>query len=140
MDIEYEVYDQFHRPPVVMEENDGKSIVEMAGYIPAHIQIQQMMEAGERLNRSRRDQYDYASEEEDDGRIDPTRDSNFDLSDASRILNDVDSKITAAKQELADAEAKAKAEQLAAAEADRLELEKLRSAALAEKGLREGKA
>lgn len=80
-------YDQFmNKPPSDEETNSGESLVEAAGYIPAEIQIMEMIQAGERLGEYRKEKYDYGSIEEDDGAIDPTRRLDYDLADASRDL------------------------------------------------------
>jgi hypothetical protein len=64
----------------------GVSMVEMAGYIPADVQITDMINAGARLSYARAQQYDFADGEEDDGSfIDPTRRPDFDLADASSL-------------------------------------------------------
>ena len=64
---------------------DPHSETEQAGYIPPQIQIENMILAGERLNQSRKEQYDFASADEiDEDAYDPTRSGNFDLADASQ--------------------------------------------------------
>lgn len=68
------------------EKGGGEKLVESAGYIPADVQIEQMIMAGQRLGDFRRENYDYDLEEEpimED--MDPTRSPNFDLADASQI-------------------------------------------------------
>ena len=61
-------------------------VTEQAGYIPPKIQIENMILAGQRLNMSRLEQYDFTSEAEiDEDAVDPTRSGNFDLSDASQL-------------------------------------------------------
>ena len=65
---------------------DPHSETEQAGYIPPQIQIENMILAGERLNQSRKEMFDFASEEEiDEDAFDPTRRGNFDLADASQM-------------------------------------------------------
>ena len=68
------------------EVMDPHSETEQAGYIPPQIQIENMILAGERLNQSRKEMFDFASEEEiDEDAFDPTRRGNFDLADASQM-------------------------------------------------------
>ena len=68
------------------EKLDSKSETEQAGYIPPQIQIENMILAGERLNQSRKEQYDFASADEiDEDAYDPTRSGNFDLADATQM-------------------------------------------------------
>lgn len=67
------------------ETNDGKLIVEVAGYVPQHLRIQQMIDAGERLNNYRKG-YDFEDGEDvPDDFYDPTRDRGFDMADASMM-------------------------------------------------------
>lgn len=42
------------------EENTGKNLVETHGYIPAVVQIRNIMDAGRRLTEYRKEQYDFA--------------------------------------------------------------------------------
>ena len=66
---------------------DSQSKTEQAGYIPPQIQIENMILAGERLNQTRMDMYDFSSADEiDEDAYDPTRRANFDLADASKWL------------------------------------------------------
>ena len=65
---------------------DSKSETEQAGYIPPQIQIENMILAGERLNQTRKEMYDFPSADEiDEDAYDPTRRANFDLADASQM-------------------------------------------------------
>ena len=65
---------------------DSKSETEQAGYIPPQIQIENMILAGERLNQTRKEMYDFSSPDEiDEDAYDPTRRGNFDLADASQM-------------------------------------------------------
>jgi len=68
------------------EKNGGKKITSSSGFIPHNVRIQQMMEAGERLEEWREHNFDYFGNpdtdeiEGDDGEdLDPTR--NMDLLD-----------------------------------------------------------
>ena len=65
---------------------DPHSETEQAGYIPPQIQIENMILAGERLNQTRKEMYDFSSADEiDEDAFDPTRRGNFDLADASQM-------------------------------------------------------
>ena len=65
---------------------DPHSETEQAGYIPPQIQIENMILAGERLNQTRKEMYDFSSPDEiDEDAYDPTRRANFDLADASQM-------------------------------------------------------
>lgn len=64
-----EIYDWYKRPEFKPEENSGDEIVEKEGYIPADVQITEMIKAGIRLNDSRKEQYDYADEDVPDDAI-----------------------------------------------------------------------
>ena len=75
------------------EEHTQESLTERAGYIPAKEQIENFMLSGRRLAEYRKEQYDYESEDQDDGEsMDPTRSPNYDLADASRSLNAINSR------------------------------------------------
>lgn len=95
------VYDQFFRPPVEQEMNDGICDVETAGYIPANVQIEQMIAAGERLGTYRKELYD-VDVPVDDLDLDPTRTPNFDMADASKIQQSIKGRL--AEQKAAAAE------------------------------------
>lgn len=76
------------------EKLDVKSKTEQAGYIPPQEQIENMILAGERLNQSRKEQYDFASADEiDEDAYDPTRSGNFDLADATRMAMEAEASI-----------------------------------------------
>lgn len=77
---------KYERTPYNGEKLDQKSITETAGYIPPKIQIEQMILAGQRLNESRKAQFDYGPDEPDDGYTDPTRDPGYDMADASMVM------------------------------------------------------
>lgn len=92
-------FDQFvNRPPADEEINSGEEIVEKAGYIPAEIQIMEMINAGERLGEFRKEKYDYESLDDDDGMMDPTRRKDFDLAEASQIGGMVNERIDESKK------------------------------------------
>lgn len=96
---------KYNRPKLVEEVNDGKSKVETAGYVPAEVQIMDMLSAGMRLNEYRKDRFDFAADEVvPDDFVDPTRSPSFDLADATAISRDVDSRLAEAKRLIAEAE------------------------------------
>jgi len=81
---------KWNRPPLAKGEikgefNSGETIVERAGYMPPKIQIEAMINAGRRLNEARAEQFDFPDGKIDDNFVDPTRDPNFDLADATRL-------------------------------------------------------
>ena len=107
------IYSEFDRPPPVLEMNDGKSIVETVGFIPADVQIEQLINAGVRLDKHRKEAFDFEPGEDIDPAFeDPTRAPNFDLADASNIGTAVSDRLLKAQQEY-------EAAQAAAAEADK---------------------
>ena len=81
-------FDQFIRPEPSGEVLSDEVVVERAGYIPAKEQIEGMIMAGLRLGEFRREAFDYASEEEDDGVLDPMR-QNPDLAEVSELEREV---------------------------------------------------
>nr|QJB18784.1 MAG: hypothetical protein [Microvirus sp.] len=84
------------------EVNDGKSIVEDAGYIPAKTRIENMIFAGQRLAESRKENFDFQPGQDiDESFYDPTRKKNFDLAEASQQMYSTQQKISA-KQKIYD--------------------------------------
>lgn len=81
--------------PAKGEANSGELITEQAGYQPANVKIMQMIEAGERLALARRG-YEFDEDEEvPDDYYDPTRDQNFDPTDAEVIAQQALGNLTA---------------------------------------------
>jgi len=65
------------------EVNQGKNLVEKAGYIPAQARIENMILAGQRLVEHRKEMYDFSDGKDiDESFTDPTRSKNYDMSDA----------------------------------------------------------
>lgn len=62
--FEVETYTKYKRPKPDPEVNSGEQITETAGYIPADVQITDMIQAGFRLGEYRREMYDFGAEEE----------------------------------------------------------------------------
>ena len=79
------VIKRYDYKPSPGEVNDGETIVEPAGYIPANIKIESMIEAGQRLADFRRGYEFQDGEVIPDDYYDPTRNPGFDLADASRL-------------------------------------------------------
>nr|WAE43495.1 MAG: hypothetical protein [Microviridae sp.] len=81
------IYDQFTTPPVLIPEvNKEPSMVETAGYISSQQQIENLINAGQRLDDYRKMQYDSDQEGYDeDTSFDVTRSANFDMADASQL-------------------------------------------------------
>lgn len=81
------------RDPYLGQQMDDEVITEQAGYIPPHVQIENMILAGERLNESR-GLYDFDSEDDiDESLSDPTRSVNYDMADASQSALAVDARL-----------------------------------------------
>lgn len=91
-------YTHYDPPKTDEEVNEGELLVETAGYIPAKQLIEQMIFAGQRLAEFRAEMYDYGPDDEDDGMVDPTRRPNFDMADASMMMDEVESKVISAKK------------------------------------------
>ena len=86
------------------EKIDSSSITEQGGYIPPERQIQDMMNAGRRLQEYRMSQYDFASPDDiDESLSDPTRSANFDLADASQQAYDAYQRLHTAVDEVNNA-------------------------------------
>ena len=80
--------------PFEGEINSGEILVETAGYVSAQQRIESIMLAGQRLVESRREMYDYDTEDDlDEDRYPVTRDPGFDLADATQITLDLQRKL-----------------------------------------------
>lgn len=108
---------QFDRPETKYEKGGGKKITEQAGYIPAKIQIENMIFAGQRLNASRAEMFDTTDDTEPE--IDPTRGSNFDLADATALGRITEKRLKGQKAQI-DKEKLEKATAIKIAEAQNL--------------------
>lgn len=100
-------YTEYDRPPSDAEVGSPISKTETA-YVPPDIQIDEMIRAGERLGQSRKEMYDFAPGEEDDGYVDPTRSPGFDFADASMLERSARASLRQQKQ-AAEAEKKSTA-------------------------------
>jgi len=109
------------------EKNSGEIITESAGYIPAKIQIENLIDAGMRLIQSRRENFDYGNDDQISENItDPNRIPNFDMADASALIKGLEqTKIEKEKEQSfkKSEELKKKNEKM---EKDALELEQFR--------------
>lgn len=76
------------------EVNSGRVVVEQAGYISKQKRIDNIIAAGQRLIMARSEMYDYPPGVEPDinAPMDPTRRRDFDLADASMLLNTIQPK------------------------------------------------
>lgn len=89
-------FNQWVRPPKKPEKMDPLTITESRGYIPPHVQVENLLQAGRRLVEFRKEQYDFPpGEKPDESFEDPTRRPGYDLADASRDLLDVDARLRA---------------------------------------------
>nr|WAE43635.1 MAG: hypothetical protein [Microviridae sp.] len=77
-------YTQYDRRASSLEVPWGEDLVERAGYVPAHVLIENMLLSGQRLGASR-GQYEFPDGEEvPDDYGDPTRSPGFDLADIAQ--------------------------------------------------------
>lgn len=121
-----------NRPVPTMEENSGEVIVETAGYVPTDRLINDMIDAGFRLQMARAQQFDLTGDQEDDGvSYDPTRARGFDLADATRIIQQVSPRLEEQKIAADNAAKEAMQAELDAAAEKRIEAKKAAKAAQA---------
>jgi hypothetical protein len=87
-------YTKWSRPVKIYSKSGGKRITETKSFIPAKQQIENMILAGQRLSAFRTGMYDFGPNDKIDyDYIDPTRNPNFDLADASRIKAEITAKM-----------------------------------------------
>lgn len=89
-------YDRIRDPG---EINNEDSVVEVLGYMDAKTQISRLITAGKKLVDYRKDQYDFNGEEINENFYDPTRDSNFDIADASELSAGVNMRLNKLKKQ-----------------------------------------
>lgn len=92
----------FERERFSPEVDSGELLVETAGYVPADKLIQRLINAGIRLADYRAG--DYGTDGLADGEepsVDPTADANFDMSDASAIVKQLQESAESSKEETA---------------------------------------
>lgn len=85
---------RFKTPP---EKNCGITKVEKVGYVSSQKRIESMIQAGQRLADYRKQQFDFPDGEIIEDYEDPTRMSNFDLSDASQMQFAVEANLKASQ-------------------------------------------
>ena len=89
---------RYNRPERIGEFNSGENLVERAGYIPAKIQIENLILAGKRLQEHRAEMYDFTELSKIDlDFYDPTRSKNFDIADAFQLKRDVEARLKASQ-------------------------------------------
>ena len=86
-----EIFSKYVRPKINDEPGGGKSLIEKGSHIPVMQQVRDMIAAGEKLGDYRKGAFDFDAGEEvpKDVLPDPTRSSNFDLADATRIIEEI---------------------------------------------------
>lgn len=93
---------QFGNPPEPdYEAGGGEKLVDASGYISAEEQILSMLQAGIRLDESRKELYDDESEGEvdfDSVPYDPTRMPGVDMADISQLEHVVNARLEAQKK------------------------------------------
>lgn len=82
-------YSITNKPVATPEIFDKEKIVDDTGFVTAEKQIFSLIQAGARLKSIRSEQFDFPDGNIDESFIDPTRETNFDLADASQILNGI---------------------------------------------------
>lgn len=88
-------HNRYNRPKSIPEKPSGISRVEVAGYIPAHIKIKSLIDAGARLIQSRKEQFDFpAGSEPDQTFFDPTRRKGLDRTDVDAMRSALEKRLT----------------------------------------------
>lgn len=120
------VYSQASILPRRRAKMNDRSKTEMRGYIPDHVRIKAMIMSGEALEDFRKAQYDFGGTDiVPEGFLDPTRNSNFDLADATFLAREQDRKYKEAKkraEQSREAQEEAQAEGLNAGENDKADI------------------
>lgn len=107
------VHSWFDPPVVEGEVNSGELVTQQEGYIPAHVEIMELIKAGERLQESR-GTYEFGPDEEvPEDYYDPYRDRDNDPVD---LFNMVGTLSFMMKKDAAEAEKKKAEEEKAAKE------------------------
>lgn len=93
------LYTKYDRPEKIYEKNNGENLVETIGYMTNKQKIEQFMLAGVRLKEWRQEQFDFKYGDDIHFDLnDPTRLHNFDLADASSIMQDLQNKASTTVQ------------------------------------------
>lgn len=84
------VYSRLNPPREYMERPGSiLTLTETAGYMPTKIRIENLINAGVRLDNYRREAYDFAPGEEATDYTDPTRRQGFDPADGSEMERNI---------------------------------------------------
>lgn len=75
-----------NRPKYKGEENSGEILTEVKGFIPAKRRIENLLQAGQNLEKARREMYDFPDGEDDGGLVSPDRYPGFDRVDADAAM------------------------------------------------------
>lgn len=86
-------FTEYNRPPSDAEIQDYVSITETAGYLPAHVQIENLIDAGRRLDAYRKEAYEFPDGVVPPDYVDPTRSPGFDMADGTRIGREVEARL-----------------------------------------------
>jgi len=88
--VKQTVYSRLN-PPRNYKERPGSKITltETAGYMPTKVRIENLINAGVRLDNYRREAYDFAPGEEATDYYDPTRRQGFDPADGSEMERNI---------------------------------------------------
>ena len=78
-------------------ELEKGSVTEKAGFVPAKVRIENLINAGQRLMESRMNAYDFYDDEIDEEFDDPTRRPGYDLADATQEAMAVQNRLNAQK-------------------------------------------
>lgn len=98
----------FNKQQFRPETNSGEMITEQAGYVPPAVQINQFIQAGQRLDAFKKGVYEFTTDKDvPDDYVDPTRMVGFDLADASAMTLEVKNRL---KAQALEAQAKKEAE------------------------------
>lgn len=103
--------------PQAGEPGGGPVLVERAGYIPAKIQIENLIDAGKRLKEHRKELYDVFDGEGSEDEV-LVRKPNYDLADASQEALAINARMQKRKAQLDAEKAAEEAANKAEAEAE----------------------
>lgn len=88
---------KYNRQKAVPEKNSGKTKVETAGYVSPKRRIEALINAGMRLETSRRENYDFPDGKIDKDFYDPTRRKDYDMVDAFQDQQAIKARIKASQ-------------------------------------------
>lgn len=91
------IFGPYNRPPQKKEAIRARSVTETAGYVPPHIQIEQMILSGQRLREIRDGSFDSDNDTFDDSQPLHRCDSrDFDMVDVHQVREELAAKISVA--------------------------------------------